>query len=163
VYSIWVPNNDADPPVWLSGTVVTFVNKLLFPALWVGILGGLVMAALIRNGHISIAPGFRWFALLVVASTVFVLWISAHIQRVGYAGTNLVVANYWREARIPFKSIEAVEPVWWYRGRMVRVRFSLATPFGKTVYYLPKWGGLRAMFSSPEEELKTVLSRPLIP
>jgi hypothetical protein len=148
--------------VWLSGTVVTFLNKLLLPALWLGGLAGLVLAALIRNGHISIAPGFRFFALLVVAATVFMLWISARTQRVGYAGTDLVVANYWREARIPFKNVEAVESVWWYKNRMVRVRFSSATPFGTTVYYLPRWGGLRAMFSSPEEELRTILSRPVI-
>jgi len=157
-----VPNNDADSPVWLSGTVVTFLNKLLFPALWLGVLAGLILAALIRNGHISIAPGFRWFAALVVAATVFMLWISARIQRVGYAGTDLVVANYWRETRVPFAQVEAVESVWWYRRRMVKVRFSPATPFGATVYYLPKWGGLRAMFSSPEEELRTILSRPVI-
>jgi len=148
--------------VWLSGEVVTFLNKPLFPALWLGGLAGLVLAVLIRNGHISIAPGFRLFALLIIAATVFMLWISAHTQRVGYAGTLLVVANYWREARIPFKDVEAVESVWWYRGRMVRVRFSSATPFGTTVYYIPKWGGLRAMCSSPEEELRTILSRPVI-
>ena len=157
-----MPSNDADPPVWLSGAVVTFLNKLLFPALWLGGLAGLVLAALLSNGHISVAPGFHFFALLVVASTVFMLWISARIQRVGYAGTDLVVANYWREARVPFKEVEAVESVWWYRNRMVRVRFSPATPFGTTIYYLPKWGGLRAMFSSPDEELRTILSRPVI-
>jgi hypothetical protein len=157
-----VPNNDADSPVWLSGTVVTFLNKLLFPALWLGILAGLLLAALLRTGHISLAPGFRWFALLVVGATVLMLWVSARIQRVGYAGRDLVVANYWRETRVPFAQVEAVESVWWYRSRMVRVRFSPATPFGATVYYLPKWGGLRAMFSSPEEELRTILSRPVI-
>ncbi|HXN45250.1 MAG TPA: hypothetical protein VN893_01330 [Bryobacteraceae bacterium] len=157
-----MPNNDAESPVWLSGTVVTFLNKLLFPVLWLGVLGGLVLAALIRNGHISIAPGFRWFAALVIGATVFILWISARIQRVGYAGTDLVVANYWRETRVPFAQVAAVESVWWYRRRMVRVRFSPSTPFGETVYYLPKWGGLRAMFSSPEEELRTILSRPVI-
>ncbi len=136
-----MPNKDADSPIWVSGTVVTFLNKLLFPALWLSLLAGLILAALIRNGHISIAPGFRWFAVLVVGATVFILWISARIQRVGYAGTDLVVANYWRETRVPFAQVEAVESVWWYRRRMVRVRFSPATPFGATVYYLPKWGG----------------------
>jgi hypothetical protein len=138
--------------------MVTFLNKLLFPALWLGCLAGLVLAALLRNGHISIAPGFRFFAVVVVAATVFMLWITVRLQRVGYTGSNLVVANYWREARIPFKQVEAVEPVWWYRNRMVRIRFYAGTPFGSTVYYLPKWGGLRAMFTSPDEELRSILS-----
>ncbi len=120
----------------------------------------MLLAALLRNGHISIAPGFRVFAGLVVAATVFMLWISARLQRVGYTGSSLVVANYWRDARIAFKEVEAVEPVWWYRNRMVRIRFHAPTPFGSTVYYLPKWGGLRAMFSSPDEELRSILSAP---
>jgi len=155
-----VPTEGQDSPVWLSGAVVTVLNKLIFPALWLGCLAGLVLAALLRNGHISIAPGFRLLALLVVAATVFMLWISAHLQRVGYAGTNLVVANYWREARIPFRQVEAVESVWWYRNRMVRIRFSAGTPFGSTVYYLPRWGGVRALFASPDQELRTILSTP---
>jgi hypothetical protein len=149
-----------DPPVWLSGAIVTLLNKLVFPAIWLGCLAGLILAVLLRNGHIAIASGFRFFALLVGVATVFMLWISVRLQRVGYAGTNLVVANYWREERIPFKQVEAVEPVWWYRNRMVRIHFSAETPFGSTVYYLPKWGGLRAMFSSPDEELRTILSTP---
>ena len=157
-----MPTEDVDPPVWLSGAVVTFLNKLLFPALWLGGLAGLVLAALLRNGHVSIAPGFRFFALLVIAATVFMLWVSARIQRVGYAGTDLLVANYMREVRIPFTGVEAVESVWWYRNRMVRIRFRYQTPVGTMVYYLPKWGGLRAMFSSPDEELRSILSRPVI-
>lgn len=92
MYSVYVPSNDADATVWLSGAVATFLNRLLFPALWLGGLAGLLLATLIRNGHILIAPGFRLFALLVVAATVFMLWVSARIERVGYAGTDLVAA-----------------------------------------------------------------------
>jgi hypothetical protein len=123
-------------------------------------LAGIVVVALVRNGRISVAPGFRFFGVLVLAATVFMLWITARLQRVGYAGRNLVVANYWREALIAFRQVEAVEPVWWYRNRMVRIRFNEPTPFGSTVYYLPKWGGLRAMFSSPDEELRNILATP---
>jgi hypothetical protein len=68
------------------------------------------------------------------------------------------VANYWREARIAFEDVEAVEPVWWYRGRMVRIRFRRETPFGDTVYYLPKWGPIRCLFAAPDEELREILA-----
>jgi hypothetical protein len=147
-----------DPPVWLSGALLTLLNKLLFPCVWLGCLGGILLAAFVRTGRISIASDFRFFAALLLAATVFMLWTSARLQRVGYSRGHLVVANYWREARIPFHQVEAVEPVWWYRNRMVRIRFNQRTAFGSTVYYLPKWGPLRAMFDSPDKQLKEILS-----
>ena len=68
-----------------------------------------------------------------------------------------MVANYWREARIPFERIAAVESVRWYKGRLVRIRFNRKTPFGSIVYYMPKWGPARAMYSAPEEQLRSVI------
>ncbi len=41
---------------------------------------------------------------------------------------------------------------------MVRIRFRQQTPFGYTVYYLPKWGPLRCLYSAGYEELRRVLS-----
>ena len=145
------------PTIWLSGAILTFLNKLVFPVAWLALIAGVPLWVYATLGRIQIAPGFQfivWFALIATAP---VLWLTLHLQLVGYSGRELVVANYWREARIPFKNIEAVEPVWWYKGRLVRVRFTGKTPFGSMVYYLPKWGPARAMFSSPEEELRRVI------
>ena len=46
MYSVVVPNEE---PVWLSGAVVTLFNKIVFPALWLGGLAGIVLAALVRG------------------------------------------------------------------------------------------------------------------
>jgi hypothetical protein len=143
--------------VWVSGAILTFLNKLAFPVAWLSLLVAIPLWVYLTVGRIHVAPGFEfivWFALI---ATVPLLWLTVHLQRVGYRNHELVVANYWREARIPFKDIEAVEPVWWYKGRLVRVRFARKTPFGLVVYYMPKWGPARAMFSSPEEELRRVI------
>jgi hypothetical protein len=148
----------AEPTIWLSGAVVTLLNKLVFPPLWIGINLGLLAWALPNAEGLSIAPDFRLLAGLFVAATVFMLWFSVRLQRVGYAGRTLVVANYWREARIPFEDVAAVEPVWWYRRRLVRIRFRNRTPFGTVVYYLPKWGPLRLLLTPPHEELRSILS-----
>ena len=78
-------------------------------------------------------------------------------QRVGHCGRDLVVDNYLRQARIPFDDVEAVEPVWWYRGRLVRIRFRHRTPFGSLIYYMPKWGPMRAMFDTPEKDLQRLI------
>jgi hypothetical protein len=80
------------------------------------------------------------------------------LKKVGYSGRQLVVSNYWREVRIAFEDVDAVEPVWWYRGRMVRIRFRCETPFGDTVYYLPKWGPIRCLFDTPDQELRDILA-----
>jgi hypothetical protein len=144
---------------WLSGAILTLHNKLVFPMVWFGAIGGLLAGVYIKAGRISVAGEFRFIAAFTIAATAFMVWISMHIQRVGYRGRKLIVANYWREAEISFEQVEAVEPVWWYKGRMVRIRFRQRTGFGYTVYYLCKWGPLRAMFSAPEEELREILRK----
>ncbi len=143
--------------IWLSGKLVTLLNKLLFPPLWLGCLIGTLGWVFLTTGGIHIAPGFRWLAALVVAATLWMLWFSSRLQLVGYASRELVVANYWREARIPFASVASVEPVWWYPRRLVRIRFNTRTPFGWTVYYLPKWVPFRLLMTPPDEELRRII------
>ena len=143
---------------WLSGTVLTFVNKLIMPVLWFAALAGVPIWVYVTMGRISIRSDFEFIVWFVLIATVPLTWVTVHLQLVGYQDRELVIANYWREARIPFKSVEAVEPVWWYKGRLVRIRFNCRTPFGSLVYYMPKWGPLRAAFSAPEQELRRVLA-----
>ena len=147
----------SEPTIWLSGKLVTLFNKLLFPPLWMGGLIGILGWALLTTGGLHIAPGFRWLAALIVAVTLWMLWFVSRLQLVGYAGRELVVANYWRQARIPFTSVASVEPVWWYPRRLVRIRFNTPTPFGWTVYYLPKWGPFRLLMTAPDEELRRII------
>jgi len=131
------------------------------PAVWLSILIGTPLWVYLTMGHISIRPDFRFIVGFVVIATVPLTWLTVHLQRVGYCDRELVVANYWRNARIPFEHIEAVESVWWYKGRLVRVRFNCETPFGSFVYYMPKWRPLFALSSAPEEELRDIISSTL--
>jgi hypothetical protein len=144
--------------VWLSGAILTFLSKLVMPVLWLAVLIGLPVWVLITTGRISIAPGFRFIVGSLLIATVPLAWVTVHLQLLGYRGRELVVANYWRDAAIPFEYVDAVEPVWWYRGRLVRVRFNRQTPFGSMVYYMPRWGPFRAIWSSPEQELRRILA-----
>jgi len=138
-----------DRTVWLSGEFVTLFNKLLFPVVWL---------AFVRTGHISIASNSRFLVGFFLIGTAFMVWFSLRVQRVGYSGKELVISNYWREARIPFDQVEVVEPVWWYRGRLVRIQLRSESPFGQVVYYLPKWGFIRCLWSSPDKELRELIS-----
>jgi hypothetical protein len=146
------------PTTWLSGAIVTFTSKLVMPVLWLAILIGVPVWVYVTMGRISIRPEVQWIVWFALIATVPLTWLTVHLQLVGYSGGELVVANYWREARIPFENVAAVERVWWYRGRLVRIRFTRRTPFGSVVYYMPKWGVLRAMFSRPEEELRRIVA-----
>jgi hypothetical protein len=148
---------DTGPPVWLSGAILTFLNKVVFPTLWITVMAWVPIWVFVTRGRISITRGFGFIILFAVASTVVMMWMTVHLQLVGYHGRELLIANYWREARVPFDQVAAVEPVWWYRSRLVRIRFKRPTAFGSCVYYLPKWGPLRGMFSKPEEELRRVI------
>ena len=145
-----------EPTIWLSGEIVTLLNKLVFPAIWLALSGGLCVTTLLRNGRIAVASDFQIVAVLILIGTVFMLWLSYRIQRVGYSGRQLVISSYWREARVPFERVEAVEGVWWYRGRMVRICLS-ESPFGQVVYYLPKWGAFRGLVDGPEKELSDLI------
>ncbi|MBZ5579947.1 MAG: hypothetical protein LAP40_25600 [Acidobacteriia bacterium] len=151
---------DSDAGVtWLSGVVVTFLDKVVFPVLWVGGLLGLLLWVYFTYGRITIRADFRLIVVLIM--TVQVIWFSVGLQLVGYKERELVVANFWRESRIPFEQIESVDRVWWYRGRLVRVRFKRPTAFGSMVYYIPKWVMFKTFFSRPEEELRRVVAGPM--
>ena len=143
--------------VWLSGALSTVLNKLILPALWVAAIAGIPACVYATKGRISVAPEFRFIVAFALVATALLGWFTVHLQSVGYRGRQLLVKNYWRQATIPFEHVEAVEPVWWYKRRLVRIRFGEDTPFGTLVYYMPKWGALRAMFDSPEQELQEVI------
>jgi hypothetical protein len=142
---------------WLSGEFLTFLNKIVLPILWFAVLLGVPLWVLATIGQISVASGFRFIVAFFLIATVPLTWLTLHLQRVGYSGRTLVINNYLREAKISFEDVDAVEPVWWYRGRLVRIRFKRRTPFGSLVYYMPKWGPMRAMISQPERDLQRLI------
>jgi hypothetical protein len=150
-------DGNSERPVWVSGSIQTPLNKFVFPAAWLAVVIGLPLWVLATTGRLSIAREFYFIGAFVLAATVPLLWVSLRIHAVGYRGRELLISNYFREARIPFEQVEAVERVWWYRGSLVRIVFRTETPFGGTVYYLPKWGPLRCLWSSPERELRDII------
>ena len=144
------------PVTWLSGGIVTVINKA-GPIVWIAAVIGALSAILLSTGHFLVSPDYRLLMAFLFLATVFMFWLSARIQRVGYAGRDLIVSNYLRQERIPFDQVEAVEPVWWNYRRMVRVRFRTHTSFGYVVYYIPKWAAFRCLWVAPEKELRELL------
>jgi hypothetical protein len=98
-------------PVWLSGAILTLLNKIGFPVLWLTVIAFVSIRAFVIFGRLSIANGFGFIVGFILVSTVFMIWMSLQLHLVGYVGRELVVDNYYREARIPFEQVAAVESV----------------------------------------------------
>lgn len=147
----------AKPVTWLSGEVVTFLNKI-GPVIWLAMTAGVLSGVLLKTGRLFIAPSFRLFGAFFLLATVFIFWLSVRLQRVGHAGRDLIVSNYLRQERIPFDQVEAVEQVWWYYRRMVRIRLRSNTSFGQVVYYIPKWAAFKCLWVAPDKELRELLA-----
>lgn len=149
---------DPDTPItWISGRILTFFNKVVFPCIWLCFLCLGPVWIYRQTGHLSVQRDFYFVVAFTVGASILLAWVTAHLQLVGYRGRQLIVASYSRQTAIPFEMVEAVESLWWYKGRLVRIRFRDNTPFGTMIYYMPKYGPLRAVFSHPEEELREIL------
>ena len=147
----------AQPITWLSGEIVTFANKI-GPLIWLAVVVGALSGVVLKTGHLLITPAFRPLGAVFLLASVFLFWLSVRLQRVGYAGRDLIVSNYLRQERIPFNHVEAVEPVWWYYRRMVRIRLRSNTSFGEVVYYIPKWAAFKCLWVAPEKELRELMA-----
>jgi hypothetical protein len=77
---------DGDRPVWLSGEILTFLNKLVFPIIWLAFVVGTPMWVFIQTGRLSIAKGWGFLVAFALAATLFLLRLSARLERVGYSG-----------------------------------------------------------------------------
>src|SRR5690349_5844974 len=55
---------------WLSGAILTLLNKLIFPVLWFVAIGGVLMWVYFTSGRISIAADFRFIAAFTGAASV---------------------------------------------------------------------------------------------
>jgi hypothetical protein len=128
------------------------------PVIGLLIVVGVLLWVYITRGRISVPPEFEFIGGVALIATPLLTWLIVHLQRVDYCGRELVVRNYWRDARIPLENIAAVEPVWGTRAAWFGFASIAKYPFGSVVYYIPKRGPVRAMVSAPEEELRRVIS-----
>jgi len=130
----------------------------VFPALWYSALVAGLIYLTIRFGHFPDLRRLGVFGIALLALTVFIGWVSTRTKRVGVLDGQLVLSNYRRTIYVPFRQVEAVELVWWYWRRLVRVRLRGTTDFGTIVYYNPKWAGFVWPFVDPAEKLREMIS-----
>lgn len=121
----------------------TFIMKLVFPILWIGMfgLGTLAMWANVLHGRDNNAPpeGIKWmFLLMWVVGTAFVLTLCGGLKRIRVDDRNLYISNYFREISVPLSMIERVTENRWINIHPITIRFRSVTDFGDRVRFMPK-------------------------
>jgi hypothetical protein len=121
----------------------TFLEKFIFPVLWISGFGlgtvSLWLGVHHRNGALP-PPELKFiFLLLSIGGSGFILWTNASLKRVRVNERQLFISNYFREVCIPFSVVSDVRQNCWLRGRPITIYFRDATEFGDRATFIPKW------------------------
>jgi PH (Pleckstrin Homology) domain-containing protein len=108
----------------------TFITKFILPFVIVAVLAfGLRLAG---NG---VLPIFFPVSLLLAVS---VYWYYIRLKKVAIDSDGLVISNYFREIRVPWRQIVDVSGSRWVNTHQVTVTFDRDIGFGASVIFMPK-------------------------
>jgi len=117
----------------------TFVAKFILPFVIVAVLA----FGLSRTGN-RVLPIFAPVGVLVVAS---IYWFYVRLKKVAIDSEGLVISNYVREVRVPWRDIIKVTGSRWAKTRQVTVTFDRDIGFGTSIVFMPKF-----LFQWPVQE-----------
>jgi hypothetical protein len=106
----------------------TFFAKFIVPIIVLAILPFLAF----RSGVGPI------FVPVGVLAAVTVYWYYSRLKKVAIDSDGLVISNYLREVRIPWRQIVDVSGSRWVNTRQVKVTFNRDTGFGTSIIFMPK-------------------------
>ena len=106
----------------------TFFAKFIVPIIVVAVLPVLAF----RSG---VGPIFAPVGVLVAVS---VYWYYSRLKKVAMDSDGLVISNYLREVRVPWRQIVNVSGRRWVNTRQVAVIFDRDTGFGTSIIFMPK-------------------------
>jgi len=109
----------------------TFITKFILPFVVVGVLAyGLSLAGS------RVLPIFAPVGVLVVLS---IYWYYVRLKKVAIDSDGLVISNYVREVRIPWRDIIKISGSRWEKTHQVTVTFDRNTGFGTSIVFMPKF------------------------
>jgi hypothetical protein len=109
----------------------TFITKFILPFVVVAIL----TYGISRAGS-RVLPLFAPVGVLVVAS---VYWYYVRLKKVAIDSDGLVISNYLREVRVPWRDIIKVAGSRWEKTHHVTITFDRDIGFGTSVIFMPKF------------------------
>jgi hypothetical protein len=124
-------------------SALTFWIKYVYPTLWIPGFGAgafIVWFGLARGKHGELPPeAMKYtFAIIWLAGTTFILWLSIRIKRICIDASNLYVSKWFREFTIPMKEIAKVTEIRWINAHPVTIHFRDGTGCGGSVMFVPK-------------------------
>lgn len=127
----------------------TFINKFIFPTLWIGGFGIGAISLGFSAGNIvplvdRVGILFVW---LVGAAYIYSTWIRFKVVRMN--DKYLYVSNTRRQCQIPLTQISKVTEWRWNHTHPVTVHFAQPTAFGNSIMIMPKVRFIGLWFSHP--------------
>lgn len=105
-----------------------FFAKFIVPIIVVVLLAFLAFRS-------DVGPTFAPVGVLVAAS---IYWYYDRLKKVAIDSDGLVIYNYRREVRVPWRQIVDVSGSRWVNTRQVTVTFDSDTGFGTSIIFMPK-------------------------
>jgi hypothetical protein len=110
-------------------SVWTHFYKVVFPAVWLGVLG---------VPFLSEGPSTRWFLAPVLIFAVALYWILiSPLKRVWIGDKAFYVSNYRKEIQIPFSQVGKVTCNSLINIQPITIHFHADTEFGRKVVFMP--------------------------
>jgi hypothetical protein len=106
----------------------TFFAKFIVPLIVVAMLPIFAF----RSG---LWPAFLPFG---VVTACVVYWLYSRLKRVAIDSEGLVISNYLREVRVPWRDIVDVSGSRWVNTRQVTVTFDRDLGFGTSIIFMPQ-------------------------
>jgi hypothetical protein len=122
---------------------LTFFYKFIFSTIWIsgfgfGALQLFLLSDSLRGQGGPLPPEIKWTFLLVwiAGSTVF-LWFCAPLKRVQVDDETLYASNFFREIRVPLRTIDHVSENRFVNIHPVTVHLKTETAFGRKIVFMP--------------------------
>jgi hypothetical protein len=109
----------------------TFITKFILPFVIVAVLAYGISLAGSR-----VLPILAPLGALVIAS---IYWYYVRLKKVAVDSAGLVISNYVREVRVPWRDIIKVAGSRWEKTHHVTVTFDRDIGFGTSIIFMPKF------------------------
>ena len=109
----------------------TFITKFILPFVVVAVL-----AFGLRLAGSRVVPVFFPVGVLVA---VGVYWFYVRLKKVAIDADGLVISNYLREVRVPWRDVINVTGNRWEKTHQVTITFDRDIGFGTSIVFMPKF------------------------
>ena len=109
----------------------TFIDKFILPFVVVAVL-----AFGLRLAGNRVLPIFAPVGVLLAAS---IYWFYVRLKKVAIDSDGLVISNYVREVRVPWRNVIKVTGNRWKKTHQVTVTFDRDIGFGTSIVFMPEF------------------------